>query len=422
MSKAISHNLFTMSKLKEARAWVSKLLSRAQEVVYVVRRDNICIEVIHGVRLTKEKASELLGDDAPELIPIENIDDFDAVVPLVKASTRSVMAKAKLPKDPKELEGKFSTSTAKLLERLNELLTSEYTAWLTYTHFGFILKGPYRDQIKKIFDEHAEQELEHANKLAMRIVALGGVPTTTLDRVPVPKNVSVKDLLVVLVKQEQEALFLYRDTLRMCGDNEGLKQNIETIIEDEQEHSDELGLLQPSLEEKGEVVAKFILSHLARLGTPSLPLSRLRAKALTKFAKSLERVADSKTSVTILDENPKRIVYDISSLAGEHPVSICRVVKENDGGEGVWTETCESGGHVDVVKTWESEGRKPQPWEDVGVSSKEMFDSLRAKGKKPFHKNVSHKPLPKLTKPENVKRPLQKGKDVEPRFVREDEL
>lgn len=312
-----------------------------------------------------------------------------------------------MPKNPEELEGKFSLPTPKVLEKLNELLTSEYTAWLTYTHFGFILKGPYRDSLKKIFDEHAEQELGHANKLAMRIVALGGNPTTSLDTIPTPSSTDAKSLLSALRKQEQEALFLYRDLLRNIGDNEGLRQNIESIIEDEQEHSDELELLKPSLEDKKEVVADYVLSRLARLGTKSYPFSGLRAESVMRFAKALERAADSKTSVSILDENPQRVVYDVSSLEGEHPVSICRVVKEKKGDEGVWSETCGSGEHVELVKTWENEGRKPAPWEDVGVSAKEMFDTLRAKGKKPFHKNISHKPLPKMTKPEKTKKPKE---------------
>ena len=61
---------------------------------------------------------------------------------------------------------------------------------------------------------------------------------------PIPPASSIDEMLLALIKQEQEALYLYRDTLRLCGHNEGLRQNIETIIEDEQEHADEISLLR----------------------------------------------------------------------------------------------------------------------------------------------------------------------------------
>ena len=141
-----------------------------------------------------------------------------------------------------DLEGKFAVSTPLIVKRLNRLLRSEYAAWLTYTNFGFRLKGLHRDSVKKIFDEHAEEELEHANKLALRITALRGIPTVKMD--PIPPASSIDEMLLALIKQEQEALYLYRDTLRLCGHNEGLRQNIETIIEDEQEHADEISLLR----------------------------------------------------------------------------------------------------------------------------------------------------------------------------------
>lgn len=144
-------------------------------------------------------------------------------------------------KSNESLEGKFAIPNDKMVERLNKLLSSEYAAWLTYTHFGFLLRGLYRDSIKKIFDEHAEQELEHANKLTLRITTIGGTPT--INRDPIPPATTTNEMLAALVKQEAEALNLYRKTLPLCGHNEGLRQNLESIIEEEQEHKDELSLL-----------------------------------------------------------------------------------------------------------------------------------------------------------------------------------
>jgi bacterioferritin len=340
------------------------------------------------------------------------------------------------------LEGKFAIPTSEMVEKLNALLSSEYTAWLTYTHFGFILKGPYRDTVKKILDEHAEQELEHANKLAMRISALGGSPTTKMGEIP--KATTLEEILAALVKQEQEALKMYRDALRFCGKNEGLRQNLETIIEDEQEHSDELSLMSPGAEaESGEKVAAYLCAKLDN----GLPVWVAGSDAIARFASSVadekwgEAVADfhaiakavrarklrrlgedGQYEVTILDDNDLRTVYDVSSKSPEGELtSVCRVVKEKGGEEDSWAETCSpsgGGSHILAVKQWEASGGGSSVKDDPHY--KNVLDTLKGKGKKPFHKNVTHKPLPKLTKPETVKKPLQRGVNTEPQIQVED--
>lgn len=339
------------------------------------------------------------------------------------------------------LEGKFAIPTPKMIEKLNALLSSEYLAWLTYTHLGFTLKGPYRDTLKKIFDDHAEQELEHANKLALRITALGGTPTTKMEGVP--KATTLEESISVLVKQEQEALKMYRDALRFCGNNEGLRQNIESIIEDEQEHSDELSLLLSHEAESGEKVASYLCSKLDTnmplwVVTPDLLASFASSVAAEKWgqalfsfhsitrslrARRLKRLGgDIRYEVAILDDNELRTVYDVSARTPEGELnSVCRVVKEKNGDEAEWAETCspEGGGsHIKSVQDWEAMGGGSVPKDDPHY--KDVIDTLKGKGKKPFHKNISHKPLPKLTKPEVVEKPLQRGKDTEPHIQVED--
>ena len=283
------------------------------------------------------------------------------------------------------LEGKFAIPTEKMVVRLNQLLSSEYAAWLTYTHFGFLLRGPYRDSIKKIFDEHAEQELEHANKLALRITAVGGTPTISMD--PIPSASSTEEMLSALVKQEAEALRLYRDTLRLCGHNEGLRQNIESIVEEEQEHKDELSLLEPKSNLKTALA--YIIPRLDQIGSTKFPIFGINPEALCRFAESVGNLQENEYIIRELDHNPVRSIFDVSRVIDGTPSSICRVVKQNRNGVWSWAESCQSdqGLHISLVKQWEKAGRIV-PSTELALNFKNVLDSLRSRGPARPHKRV----------------------------------
>src|SRR5437660_3247074 len=71
-----------------------------------------------------------------------------------------------------------------LIEGLNHDLAGEYQAILMYTHYSAKLTGPYRRELRALFQAEIGDEQGHAQFLADKIAALGGEPTTQTRPVP----------------------------------------------------------------------------------------------------------------------------------------------------------------------------------------------------------------------------------------------
>lgn len=137
-----------------------------------------------------------------------------------------------------ELEGKFKISVGEMIEQLNKIITAEYSEWMRWYHYALVLRGHSRDGMAEEFEGHAEEELGHLSKVGLRVIALGGYPSVSIDEIkPLQKT---DDILKELLYREQEGVRLYREVLALCGDNEGTRQVLESNIEQEQDHIDEL--------------------------------------------------------------------------------------------------------------------------------------------------------------------------------------
>src|SRR5271166_3705358 len=71
-----------------------------------------------------------------------------------------------------------------LLEGLNHDLAGEYQAILMYIHYSAKLTGPYRRELRALFQAEIGDEQGHAQFLADKIAALGGEPITAPRPVP----------------------------------------------------------------------------------------------------------------------------------------------------------------------------------------------------------------------------------------------
>ena len=67
---------------------------------------------------------------------------------------------------------------ATLLKGLNHDLAGEYQAILMYTHYAAKLTGPFRNELRALFQAEVADEQKHAQFLADKIAVLGGEPTT----------------------------------------------------------------------------------------------------------------------------------------------------------------------------------------------------------------------------------------------------
>jgi len=127
-----------------------------------------------------------------------------------------------------------------LVEGLNHDLAGEYQAILMYTHYSAKLTGPYRRELRALFQAEIGDEQGHAQFLADKIAALGGEPTCQPR--PVPHADQPREMLDHALAAEKQAVTDYNARIRQAevfGDF-GLKAELESQVADETRHKEEL--------------------------------------------------------------------------------------------------------------------------------------------------------------------------------------
>jgi len=178
-------------------------------------------------------------DDERPVDPISKVDKSLEAADILKSFIGKASPKPAQPDTTGKYEGKFKVPLKAMIGMLNQIVSAEYGQWARYYHYALVLKGHDRDSLAAEFEEHAEQELEHLEKVAMRVIGLGGYPIPRPDELPAPLK-KTEDILKELLFREQKGMELYRQVHAQCGDNEGTRQILEENMTMEQEHIDEL--------------------------------------------------------------------------------------------------------------------------------------------------------------------------------------
>ena len=127
-----------------------------------------------------------------------------------------------------------------LVDGLNHDLAGEYQAILMYTHYSARLTGPYRRELRALFQAEVVDELGHAQFLADKVAALGGEPTTVPR--PVPEADQPRQMLEQALTAERRAIADYGERILQAegfGDV-GLKVGLENLVADETRHKEEI--------------------------------------------------------------------------------------------------------------------------------------------------------------------------------------
>lgn len=138
---------------------------------------------------------------------------------------------------------------AELVENLNKALSEEWLACYQYWVGARVVKGPMRKSIEAELKEHAKEEYSHAEKIAERIVQLGGTPVldpqewfkiTTCKYYP-PENPCAKEILKQNLASERCAIRRYQEIAdKTMGKDHVTFRIAESILEDELEHENEI--------------------------------------------------------------------------------------------------------------------------------------------------------------------------------------
>lgn len=138
-----------------------------------------------------------------------------------------------------------------LIGLLNEALATELVCVLRYKQHYFMASGLNAESVSAEFLEHAQQEMEHADALARRIVQLGGRPELCPDQLSTRSHAeyiecdALSDMIRENLVAERIAIDSYREMINFIGNNDPTTRRLlEEILAVEEEHADDMaGLL-----------------------------------------------------------------------------------------------------------------------------------------------------------------------------------
>ena len=131
-------------------------------------------------------------------------------------------------------------SRDRLAELLNEDLSREYQAIISYVVYSQVLSGAAYMDIADQLEIHAKQELDHALTISRQIDYLGKMPAVTPK--PVRTSKDAKEMLRFDLENENETIRNYRDRVRQCEalGEYAMAEQIRQILMQEQDHQIDL--------------------------------------------------------------------------------------------------------------------------------------------------------------------------------------
>ncbi len=134
-----------------------------------------------------------------------------------------------------------------IVKLLNDSLATELVCVLRYKRHHFMATGLSSPAIADEFLVHANEESAHADRIAKRIVQLGGEPdfspATLLSRSHADYDDSndLRTMIRVNLVAERIAVETYRQMITLVADKDPTTRRLlEDILADEEEHADEL--------------------------------------------------------------------------------------------------------------------------------------------------------------------------------------
>jgi bacterioferritin len=129
-------------------------------------------------------------------------------------------------------------ASSKLTDMLNQAIAREIQVSVQYMWQHVMAKGLESAEIADVFEDTAITEMKHAEKIAERLFYFDVTPTTKPD--PIKVGGSVREMLEVDAKAEEEAIVLYKEIIKQAT-SEGDSTTVllfEQILAEEEDHHD----------------------------------------------------------------------------------------------------------------------------------------------------------------------------------------
>ena len=106
----------------------------------------------------------------------------------------------------------------KILNSLNNILELELAGVVRYTHYAFMVQGPYRLSVVDWLREQAKESLMHAEMVGEHITSLGEHPPLKIGELLETHKHSTEDILNECLEHEREAIRAYYNLLENVKD------------------------------------------------------------------------------------------------------------------------------------------------------------------------------------------------------------
>ncbi|MBR4355316.1 MAG: ferritin [Elusimicrobiaceae bacterium] len=144
---------------------------------------------------------------------------------------------------------KAGLDVKELIHLLNQAFSDEWLAYYQYWAGAQIASGLMAPVLRPELEEHAAEELDHAKKLAKRIIELGGTPVLSPEEwykqstcgYLIPKDSNAATLLKQNLQGERCAIEVYNKLLKYVLNKDMITSHIvRQILQEEIEHEQEL--------------------------------------------------------------------------------------------------------------------------------------------------------------------------------------
>ncbi len=141
-----------------------------------------------------------------------------------------------------------------VIKLLNEALATEIVCVLRYKRHYFMASGINADAVAQEFLQHANEEQQHMDLIAARIVQLRGEPNfnpeglVSRSHAEYVEGENLIDMIKEDLVAERIAIDSYGEMIRYIGDKDPTtRRMLETILAVEEEHADDLASLLEEL-------------------------------------------------------------------------------------------------------------------------------------------------------------------------------
>ena|SRR5437016_4127955 len=136
------------------------------------------------------------------------------------------------------MPAKSNNANGQIIQQLNKILSLEYAGVVQYMQHSFLVSGLDRLVFSDFFRDQSKSSHKHARVIGDKVVALGGVPT--VEPATIHQSTDLQEMLEQDLRLERDALEAYTKAWELSESNPGLKFLLESIIQEEQIHVEEL--------------------------------------------------------------------------------------------------------------------------------------------------------------------------------------